>query len=104
MHSKESALDAAIAFVNAVRAGGIAVSKAYVFGSWVRGTATQDSDIDVALVSPEFTRFRFDDLGKIARFKIRASTDLEVHPFPEQQFTPDNPLVREIVNSGLQVA
>lgn len=39
----------------------IRIERAILFGSQVRGTATEWSDIDVALVSPDFSGSRYDD-------------------------------------------
>jgi len=37
------------------------VEAAYIFGSYARGTASPDSDIDVAVVSLAFSGERFED-------------------------------------------
>jgi uncharacterized protein len=103
MYSRHAALAAASDFVRAVREGGIRITSAFVFGSYALGKARDDSDIDLAIVSPDFTGFRFDDLGKIARYKIRANADLEIHPFSGADFTEDNPFARTIIETGVRV-
>ena len=104
MHSKDAALEAARSFITLMRQGGLRISQAFMFGSYASGKPSEDSDIDVAVVSPDFTGFRFDDLGRIARFKIQACTDIEVHPFAEQDFTQDNPFAQLVKQSGLKIA
>ena len=43
-------------YLDAVRAEGIPVERAIVFGSQVSGTATEWSDIDLIVVSPPFDK------------------------------------------------
>jgi uncharacterized protein len=37
-----------------LNSSGITVEKAFLYGSWARGTALADSDIDVMIVSSQF--------------------------------------------------
>jgi predicted nucleotidyltransferase len=103
MYSQYSALKAARDFVADIKHGGIRVSKAFLFGSHACGTANNESDIDVAVVSPDFSGFRFDDLGRIAVFKLKACSDIEVHPFSENDFAPDNPFAELVVQTGIAI-
>ncbi len=41
-------------FVKALRSRNIRVEKAILFGSYATGQATPDSDIDIAVISPDF--------------------------------------------------
>jgi len=41
-------------YLNILSQEGIVISKAYIYGSQVHGTATEESDIDLMLVSPIF--------------------------------------------------
>jgi hypothetical protein len=104
MRSKDAALALAALFVGSVKNGGIRITAAFLFGSYAHDEQREESDIDIALVSPDFTGFRFDDLGRIARFKLQASPDIEVHTFPEKDFTPENPFAKSVILTGLKVA
>ncbi len=103
MHSKDAAIKAVLDFVKRVKSAGIRVREAFLFGSYAHGTPNPDSDIDVAIISPDFNGFRFDDLGKIAIYKIHSIPDLEVHTFSEPEFNIDNPFAREIIKTGLKI-
>ncbi len=37
----------------------IKIKKAILFGSWARGTAHRDSDIDLIIISPDFKKIEF---------------------------------------------
>jgi uncharacterized protein len=103
MYSQDDVIAAAREFLASVSEQGMHVSGAFIFGSYSHGKAGEDSDIDLAVVSSEFTGFRFDDLGKIAQAKIHGNKDLEVHPFAENDFTTENPFAAEIMAHGMRL-
>ena len=78
------------------------ISKALVFGSYVKGSNRTDSDIDVALVLKNIDNL-FDT--QIDLLQLRQDKDLiiEPHPFRENDFTIDDPFVHEIVRSGVEL-
>ncbi len=82
---------------------GFHIQDAILFGSYARGSAGKESDIDLALVSNEFEGVRFTDKNKIRKLTISTSLDLEVLPFNPRDFTPSDPLVREILDTGIRV-
>jgi uncharacterized protein len=104
MHTREHAIKTAGDFIQLVKKSGIRVSEAFLFGSYARNSAASESDVDVAVVSPDFSGFRYDDLGKIAYCKLQSDADLEIHTFAIADFTIDNPFAREIIETGLKVA
>jgi uncharacterized protein len=78
------------AFVEKLK-GSIQVSGAYLFGSYARGTATPDSDIDVLILSPDFSDDRFENL--ILLMKVRRGVDLRIEPhgFKDEEFDESHP-------------
>ncbi len=75
MPQKRSDIEAIIYnFADALKQQGLKVDKIILFGSQARGDARVDSDIDLLVVSPDFTKMpfhrRFEVLGAaIARVK-----------------------------------
>lgn len=90
-------------YLTSLREHGFPIQDAILFGSYASGQANQWSDIDLALVSHEFEGIRFIDKNKIRKITISVSTDLEVLPFNPRDFTPNNPLVKEILDTGIRV-
>lgn len=82
----------------------IRLDAAYWFGSTVHNDAGENSDIDIALVSPDFTGVRFDDAKRLFPFVIRVDSRIEVHPYPRTRFHEGTPLVAEILRTGKKVA
>jgi predicted nucleotidyltransferase len=76
---------------------------AYLFGSYAKGNAKEYSDVDLAIVSDNFEGSRFFDKKKLNKYILKTSIDLEIHPFRTEDFTEDNPFVKEILHTGLKL-
>jgi len=76
----------------------------YLFGSYTKGTAHADSDIDIAVVSDSFTGDPVDDLTILLILKSEVDNRIEPHPFLPGDFSSENPFVREIVETGIRIA
>ncbi|MEK6552545.1 MAG: nucleotidyltransferase domain-containing protein [Bacteroidota bacterium] len=77
--------------------------RVYLFGSYAKGDAKDYSDVDLAIVSDNFEGSRFFDKKKLNKYILKTSVDLEVHPFRTEDFTEDNPFVKEILQTGLKI-
>jgi predicted nucleotidyltransferase len=78
------------------------VRRAIMFGSFAKGTFHRDSDIDVAIVIKDV-----DDIidTQIDLMKLRRGIDnrIEPHPFIFADFNRANPVVNEILKSGVEI-
>jgi predicted nucleotidyltransferase len=90
-------------FINLVSAE-IPLKTVYLFGSYATGKAGRYSDIDLAIVSDKFIGDRFDDRNKLNKYILKTSIDIEVHPFTIEEFTEDDPFVKEIIETGIKIA
>jgi uncharacterized protein len=90
-------------YLQALRENEIPIKRAILFGSYARGGYTEWSDIDIALVSSIFEGNRFIDRGKIRKINLSVSSDLEILPYRPQDFTVDDPFVREILETGVEI-
>lgn len=90
-------------YLSSLKEHGFNIQQAVLFGSYAKGQATQFSDIDLALVSESFEGIRFKDKNKIRRITISISSDLEILPFNPKDFTSEDPLVKEILATGIRV-
>lgn len=80
------------------------IEAAYVYGSQTTGMATEWSDIDVALVSSDFSSDLFQERLALMRLAAQVDDRIEPHPFRPQDFGPNSPLVSEIRRTGVRVA
>lgn len=79
------------------------IDAAYLFGSQATGTARPWSDIDVAVVSPDFSEDLFQE--RVALMLCAAAIDdrIEPRPFTPDRFSPDDPLASEISQRGVRL-
>jgi uncharacterized protein len=90
-------------YLDALQKNHIPVNRMILFGSYAHGNYKEWSDIDIALVSDIFEGKRFEDRGKIRRINLFVSSDLEVLPYRPEDFTPDDPFVKEIMETGVKI-
>lgn len=78
------------------------IEKAYLYGSFAKGTNHSDSDIDIAIVLSSISDII--DV-QIDLMQMRTDDDLliEPHPFRKEDFNLDNPVVAEILNNGIEI-
>jgi predicted nucleotidyltransferase len=88
--------------VNALKENKITISEAYLFGSYANDSNTDSSDIDVALVSDEFTGVRYFDIKKIGRIVRNIDYRIEVHPFSPKELGKSM-FLDEIIRTGIRV-
>ena len=71
------------------------VKKAYLFGSFAKGSEKEGSDIDIALVLENMPDFFY---AQKQLMKLRRKIDLRIepHPIKEQDFNSLNPFAYEI--------
>jgi len=80
------------------------IAAAYIYGSYVRGTASEWSDIDVAVVSPDFTGDLF--AAQLALMQLAARIDDRIEPrgFAPEDFNASDPLASAIQQTGIRIA
>ena len=79
------------------------VQAVYIYGSYSKGNASKWSDIDIAVISPDFSEDRFEERLNLMKIAARIDDRLEPHPFRSADFEFTNPLVNEIYKNGFQV-
>jgi predicted nucleotidyltransferase len=99
----DKAIEVVEKFLKQLKNANINVEKAILFGSYVNGQAGEWSDIDIAIVSPDFSGIRFNDSKMLLPFILKSDTRIEIHPFRPEDFTEDNLFVKEIMKDGIEV-
>ena len=83
---------------------GIKTEMIYVFGSQAIGKAKKWSDIDVGVISPNFSDDRQKERVKLMRLSQRINLAIEPHPFCPADFNnPYYPLAREVKKYGIKI-
>ncbi len=90
-------------YLRALDSNSIPIKEAILFGSYARGNYQEWSDIDIALVSDIFEGNRINDKDKIRKVTLSISCEIEVTPFSPEDFTLQNPFVKEIIETGIKI-
>ncbi|HIJ81668.1 MAG TPA: nucleotidyltransferase domain-containing protein [Desulfuromonadales bacterium] len=82
----------------------ILVDEAILFGSFAHGNASEESDIDIALISGAFSGNRFDDRRRIVPLRRGIDSRIEPIPFRPEQFAGGGNLIDEIKKTGVSIS
>lgn len=99
----DSIIEIAKRYIEELEKNGIEIREAIVFGSFVKGTAKEWSDIDVALVSPDFTGDRFEDRRRIIPMRRKIDSRIEPLPFRPEDFDNGEMFAEEIKRTGVRL-
>lgn len=103
--AKSKALKIIKKFVRALIKEGLSVEHVILYGSYAKGKARRDSDIDVAIVLKSFGRDRVEE--GMTLFKIAGRIDSRLEPVPISSESYENdtwiPLIYEIREKGVEL-
>lgn len=92
-------------FLQKIKEAGIAVEKAYLFGSYTKGTENPDSDIDVMIVSSVFDKDGDNAAGIV--WSLTKTVDIRIEPYiiGLNRFNSDNvsPLLQIVKKEGILI-
>jgi predicted nucleotidyltransferase len=92
-----------IKYIRELERNKIPIRKAVLFGSYARGSAKPESDIDVALISEVFSGDRFKDRQKIIPLRRNIDSRIEPLPFTPEDFDNGGMLAEEIKKNGVVI-
>ncbi len=90
-------------YILILRSEGIVVDKAYLYGSYLSNKATDDSDIDVMIVTESEDDYL---TGKIWSLTKKVNTKIEPYLVGKGRFKDniDSPLIDLVKKTGLEIA
>ena len=100
--SKSEIVEVLKKYIFILRSEGISVDKAYLYGSYLSNTATEDSDIDVLIV----TENENDNLtGKIWSLTKRVNSRIEPYLIDKDRFinNKDSLLIDLVKRTGIEI-
>ena len=102
MLTKENAIKQATDFILDCLNNGISIEKAILFGSVTKNEQRETSDIDIALISNQFTKNFIYNNRLTSKINIRYPL-IEVHHFNSDYFRNGDPLINEITATGFEI-
>lgn len=84
---------------------GTPVEKLILFGSYARGEASKESDIDLCIISSKFGKDTIDELQFLLKKTRMIDTRIEPIPVSPQEYRKmDSPLIIEIKKFGREIS
>jgi uncharacterized protein len=92
-------------FVDVLNSKGIRVEKAVLYGSYASGNVHTGSDLDLAIISPDFGKNRFEEGKMLLQIAWRIDPRLEPIPISSESYEKDTwvPLIYEIKEKGIEL-
>ncbi len=82
----------------------IPVEKVVLFGSYAKGSYTNDSDVDLAVFSPAFDNMtRLDGLTFLLMQALGYKIDIQPQPYTMKDYKEHTGLVDEIIRTGIEI-
>ncbi len=103
-HLKKSEIEKIYKFVELLKQQGINVSKVILFGSYAKGRANPDSDIDIVVVSNQFGRDTAEEMMLLRKIALKVDSLIEPVPLsPEDLSDNYSTFAQEIKRYGIDV-
>jgi predicted nucleotidyltransferase len=89
-------------YITALNKKELSVSEAFIYGSYAKGLARKESDVDVCIVSKAYNP---DDQIRLLLWKTRRDIDVRIEPvgYRPEDFNETDPLVYEVKKYGIKV-
>jgi len=101
---KKEIIEIASNYKNVLEKAGIPVVHLLLFGSYAKGNARLDSDIDIAVISDSFGKDEIEESGKLQFLKWKLDNRIEPHPVSLKDYKSiANPFISEIYKYGIEV-
>lgn len=102
MAEREFAINTAKSFVKDCNEVGLFFDKVFLFGSYATGNANEWSDIDLMLVSKQFTQNTFDNLKLYLRINTKYPA-VETHTYPTDYFLRGDAFIEDVLKKSLEI-
>lgn len=101
--SKSSVINLIKKYIVRLKANNISVEKVLLFGSYIKGTPREDSDIDIAVISSAFKGDRYSDRRFIIPFRRGIDSRIDPIPFTPEDYAEGGILIDEIKSTGQEI-
>ncbi len=102
MVTRESAINTAKSFVDDCQSNGLTFRKVLLFGSAAKNISHEWSDIDLLLVSDQFSDNVFENLNLYAKINIKYPA-IETHPYPTKYYYEGDDFIKEISKESIEI-
>ena len=101
--SKSSIISLVKEYISRLKENNISVEKVLLFGSIMKGTSREDSDIDIAVISSSFKGDRYSDRRLIVPLRRGIDSRIDPIPFTPEDYAEGGILIDEIKSTGQEI-
>jgi uncharacterized protein len=101
--SKSSIINLIKEYILRLKENNISVEKVLLFGSIMKGTSREDSDIDIAVISSSFNGDRYSDRRLIVPLRRGIDSRIDPIPFTPEDYAEGGILIDEIKSTGQEI-
>ena len=101
--SKSSIVNLIKEYISRLKENNISVEKVLLFGSIMKGTSREDSDIDIAVISSSFKGDRYSDRRLIVPLRRGIDSRIDPIPFTPEDYAEGGILIDEIKSTGQEI-
>jgi len=101
--SKSSIVNLIKEYILRLKENNISVEKVLLFGSIMKGTSREDSDIDIAVISSSFKGDRYSDRRLIVPLRRGIDSRIDPIPFTPEDYAEGGILIDEIKSTGQEI-
>jgi predicted nucleotidyltransferase len=102
MVGQSDAIITAKAFIHECQATGLHFDKVFLFGSYALGNTHEGSDIDLLMVSKQFTENIFENLKLYSKINVRYPI-IETHPYPDHYFQKGDDFIQRVLDRSIEI-
>jgi len=103
MLTREIAISEGYKFLQLCEMLPIKINRFILFGSVINNSINRNSDIDIALISENFTENNLSNMDLISSVAIKFP-DFDIHTFSKKEYDNGGLLIDEVKRSGLELA
>jgi uncharacterized protein len=101
---KKDAIKLSVDYLDRLKSSDIKFSEAWLFGSFAKGNQHENSDIDIAIVLDDSISHTFATEVQLMILRKGEETRIEPHPFSKDEFSPNFPIVKQIIDHGIRIS
>ena len=101
--SKSSIINLIKEYILRLKENNISVEKVLLFGSIMKGTSREDSDIDIDVISSSFKGDRYSDRRIIVPLRRGIDSRIDPIPFTPEDYAQGGILIDEIKSTGQEI-
>jgi len=102
MVTREAAIKTAKDFVTDCQLNGLTFHKVLLFGSFANNNTHEWSDIDLLLISDQFSNNIFENLKLYSKINIKYPI-IETHPYPTKHYLEGDDFIKEISKNSIEI-